>query len=159
MQKLTVRWNLNNWTNQGPGSICVHCTVDAQGFTGFDERRGHGTNSGAGDIYNTFDKFMELLDLCRDCMKRIKAGPQDAYSRVRESIDLYEVKEDRSWVYFLEYGSTSPRHRFDDKQDDKGIVLVRMVIDYIENINEKDTPLKEMLRDAIIDQFHPVKEG
>lgn len=159
MKNLNIRWNINNWTNQGPGSVYVHCIVTAEGFEGWDERPGIGTNSGNRVRYNTFEKFMDLLDMCKDCVKRIKEGPQEVYSRVRESVSVYESADRYGNIFrnFYKYGSTSPRHRFNNEQDDFGEQLVRMIIDYIENVT--GNPPASVIRDCILDTFSPKGES
>lgn len=145
MMDLTVAWYINNWTNQGPGSIAVACTIKDGRFDGYDERPGLGTNSGARLRYDTFPKFLHLLDLCRDCVKRIKAGPQGIYDRVRESVSIHSLGQT-----FYEYGSTSPRHRFADYRDPKGHLLVAMLIAYID---DNDPPPVEILADRVRDDY------
>ncbi len=141
--KVKVAWHLNNWTMQGPGSISVYCIIDKGKFTGWDERPGHHTNSGAQVRFATFENFMELLDLCRASVKKIKAGPQDDIGRVRESVSIDGIQDTYKWGYqsiewtkrFYEYGSTSPRHKFEDFRDAGEYEFVALLIDYIDDDN------------------------
>ncbi len=153
--KVKVCWHLNNWTNQGPGSIVVYCKVSSEGFDGYDERPGHHTNSGARVRFDTFEKFMELLDLCRDCVKRIKAGPQDVLGRVREMVSVDGKTANNRYVFY-EYGSTSPRHSFSNINNPRSSLLARMINDYIEDV--PDAPPAGVIRDYILDNVQPSNE-